>query len=408
MRRSTKVSGARAVVLCASFTALISACGPSGSAGDAGGDADAAVPATLPDGFFAAAAPAAFTMTGPNDPRTVQISASGEALAETGFDYSATPPEGEPSFVDGWELRFDKFLVVLGNATVSAPGPDPSRRDVVGPTLAEAAGPWLVDLHRRGSIAGEGEGETAWPLALIRAPSSGGMFDPTMRYAFSYRTVRANGAMVNINVTEADRVDVEQMVSRGWTHLVSGTARYRGRMATATVDPTFVNYPSEVRFRFGFAAPSSYVNCHNPRLGEEDTPANRGVQPSATGAVRAQLTLHADHMFWDQADVEGTPLRFDALAARAQGFGMGAMGTVSLDELMGVNLTMLQDRSGNPVLDRSNMTAGQSGMGPLTYRRNSAMNVNDLRDFIAYNARQQGHLNSDGLCFVQPTGPLAY
>ena len=38
---------------------------------------------------------------------------------------------------------------------------------------------------------------------------------------------------------------------------------------------------------------------------------------------------------------------------------------------------------------------------------NSRLGV-PLRDFVAYNARAQGHLNSDGLCFVQPNGPLAY
>lgn len=386
------------------------ACGSGGGAldaGDAGADTGGGG-GNLPAGFFSTPLTPPFTMTGPNDPRSVQVVASGEALAETGFDYTATPPEGEVGFVDGWEVRFDKYLVVVGNVTLSTPGPDPAQRQTVGPTVAEAAGPWLVDLHRAGAVSGAGEGEHASPLALLRMPTAGGQFDTAARYAFSFRTVPASGSMSNVNVTEADRADVEQMLARGWTHFFSGTARYRGRAASATVDPTFVSYPTEVRFRFGFGAPAQYINCHNPQLGEEDTPANRGIQASMTGPVRAQLTMHTDHFFWDQADVEGTPLRFDALAARSQGFGMGAMAAVSMDDLMGVSLTAPLDRANMPVIDRSNMTMGQSGVGPLAYRRNSAMNVNDLRDFVAYNARQQGHLNSDGLCFVQPSGPLAF
>ena len=48
-------------------------------------------------------------------------------------------------------------------------------------------------------------------------------------------------------------------------------------------------------------------------------------------------------------------------------------------------------------------------MTPPSYAVHSAgSTIHDFRDFVVYNARGQGHLNSDGLCFVQPNGPLVY
>jgi hypothetical protein len=34
--------------------------------------------------------------------------------------------------------------------------------------------------------------------------------------------------------------------------------------------------------------------------------------------------------------------------------------------------------------------------------------ITDLRSFVAYDNRAQGHLNSDGLCLVQPTTALSF
>ena len=58
-------------------------------------------------------------------------------------------------------------------------------------------------------------------------------------------------------------------------------------------------------------------------------------------------------------------------------------------------------------MDRGAQTAGYSGTGRLAYQTNGAA-VGDLREFVVYNARAGGHLNSDGLCFVQPTGPVGF
>ena len=167
-----------------------------------------------------------------------------------------------------------------------------------------------------------------------------------------------------------------------------------------------------VRFGFGFAAPASYLNCHNPELGDADTAANRGVQPSAAGHVRAQITMHTDHFFWDEADVEGTPLHFDPIAARAHPAGVDAgaasPAVVTLADLAGDLPASLTDSVGRGVRDRGGQTQGVvDDSPPPSYAvRGAGAMVHDLRDFVRYNARGGGHLNSDGLCAVQANGPL--
>jgi hypothetical protein len=365
----------------------------------------------LPEGFFPAPGPA--FPASDDSPLSVQVSVSGEALGETGYDYTASPTADQAVFVDGWEVRFDKYLVVLDHVRLSQPGNDPSMRGAVGATVVQQDGPWIVDVHKHGTLAGAGgPPETAVPLFEFRMPASGGAFDSTVRYAFSFDTVAASAAMHNVNLTSDEGDAVAQMIAHGWDKYFSGTATYRGRTPSASVDPSFQNYPTTVRFAFGFSDPASYLNCHNPELGDTDTAATRGIQPSATGHARAQITMHTDHFFWDEADVEGTPLHFDPIAARAQGFGgdAGASLSVTLDQLAGDRPASLTDALGMPVQDRGSMTAGtMDNAPPPAYAVHWAGGtIHDLRDFVVYNARGQGHLNSDGLCFVQPNGPLAY
>lgn len=378
---------------------------PRRSAAGAEAPRDAQAPDELPSDFFTAKRPA-FSRSD-DEAETIQVSASGEALAQIGYDYSATPGD-EPVFVDGWELRFDRYLVVIERVRVSELGADPDMRSLLGKSVVEQRGPWVVDLHKNGPIVGAGGApETAVPLAVLRA-----RFDTTRTYAFSYETGPATYAVQNTNLVEADREALQEMIDHGWVKYISGRARYRGRDPNDSLDPTFQVYPEQVHFAFGFADPARYLNCHNPEIGEQDEPVNRGVRPNATGAVRAQLTFHSDHFFWDQADVEGTPLRFDALAARAQGFGddPGSSHELRMEDLQGVPPSALVNRRGDPVRDRAGQTEGyQAGPGaPPVYATNGAAEIEDLRSFVAYNNRGQGHLNSDGLCLVEPNGELGF
>ena len=100
-----------------------------------------------------------------------------------------------------------------------------------------------------------------------------------------------------------------------------------------------------VEFALGFATPSQYLNCQNqdnegqPFDGEE---YQRGVSiPSNTDAV-AQITMHLEHPFFTDV-VHDSALHFDAFAARAKG------GTLTLDDLVGVDPTAVTDTTSTPL-----------------------------------------------------------
>ncbi len=127
----------------------------------------------------------------------VQVTASGESLALGGY---AFPPAmmGDPDFVDGWELRFTKFIAVFDNVTLSEnPDAQPTDESQTGKLVARVNGPWAIDLHQGGPLAGKaGQGEQAFPIAVLQNQNlnHGAAFDPTARYAFGFDTVPATAA----------------------------------------------------------------------------------------------------------------------------------------------------------------------------------------------------------------------
>jgi hypothetical protein len=385
------------VPLCA---ALLVGCGDPVESPAADAGVDAVVPsgdASLPPSF-ATPAPAAFTAA-TRDPRTIQVSLSSEDLGQLGFDYTPTPADGAIVFVDGWELRFARILVTVANIRLNRPGASPSDPASVGAAVAAVPGLFAVDAQKPGPLTGAGGApETAIPLAVIR-----GALDPTVRYAFSYDAVAANPAATNVNLDPAGVALYEQMLRRGWSHYVEGSATYRG--VTTGLAPAFADYPSAVTFRLGWTAAAQYLNCNNPENGGDDVP---GVQPSATTAVRAQLTFHMDHLFWGSLGVEDPPPHFDQYAARAR--LVAGASVVTLDDLAGVAPTNLVDRMMRPVPDRGGQTAGYAprDAAALSFDLGGNGALRDLRDFVTFSARGNGHLNADGLCFVRPSGAISY
>lgn len=388
---------------------LLSGCsdapGPSdASVTDAG--ADVVIPsgdaAVLPPSFATPAAPA-FTAT-TRDPRTIQVSVSSEDLGQQGFDYTSMPAAGAIVFVDGWELRFSRILVTLGNIRINLPGASTSDQSSVGAAVASVPGSFAVDVQKPGPLTGAGGApETAIPLAVIRAPSAGGSLDTTVRYAFSYDGVAATPGATNVNLDAAGVALYEQMIRRGWSQYIEGTATYRG---TATgLAPAFADYPTSVTFRLGWSAPAQYINCNNPENGGDEMP---GVQPSASTAARAQVTFHMDHLFWGALGVENPPLHFDQYASRAR--TTAGVSEVTLDDLQGVVPTNLLDRMMRPVPDRGAQTMGYTprSASALSFDLGGTSGIRDLRDFVTFSARSYGHLNADGLCFVRPSGAITF
>jgi hypothetical protein len=340
-----------------------------------------------------------------NTARTIQVTVSSEQLGQEGFAYTPMPGMGEIVFVDGWEVRFDQILGTIGDIRLNMPGSNPSDMSVVGAEVLREPRAFAIDVKKMGSFVGAGGApETSIPLFSMQQTRAGAPLDPTVRYAFSFASVRARGDATNVNLSREQFADYNEMIAKGWTFLLVGNATYRGRAPMPGTPEA--DYPTTIRFRYGFGAPAEYLNCQNPDNGADGAP---GVAPRTTGAVRAQITFHIDHLFWLRLNVEDPPPRFDHFAARARPAAMGAAALSTLDDLMGVSPNNIVDRMMRPVPDRGGQTMGYTAPGPrLIAESNGATSGDDLRSFIAFSSRAMMHLNADGLCFTRPTGPFVF
>jgi hypothetical protein len=353
-------------------------------------------------------------------PGTVLFTASGEVLALGGY---AFPPAttGAAAFVDGWEVQFTKFFAVFDKVTLSTnPDTSPTDQSQTGAVVAEIDGPWAIDLHKGGSLPGKGgTGEQAYPIQAIcnQNKNGGAAFDPTARYAFGFSSVPATSAAQLIQI-DANDPDWLAMVANQWNVLYVGTATWKGTAGGNTCTNTGSNYtfnlPSPVNFKFGFATPTTYFNCQNPdndpAMGLNGEDHQRGVTVRANAQTVAQVTFHTDHPFWESF-THDTPAHFDQLAALATKDANGNY-NVTLDMTKGVNYTAFKDQNGQPMPwhacapgyapPNSNP---QMGFDSLSIPYNPAGTpdkvMRDYWDYMRYDQSTQGHLNSDGLCFVQ-------
>ena len=351
---------------------------------------------------------------------TVQFTASGEVLALGGY---AFPPAmaGDPDFVDGWEVHFTKYIAVFDKVTLSEnPDTSPTDQSQTGKVVAEIDGPWAIDLHKGGPLMGKGgSDEQAFPIDMItnQNKNGGAGFDPTMRYAFGFDSVPATASAKLLQI-DANDPDYALMVQNGWNVLYVGTATWKGNAPGVTCTSTNASYdfsalPTTVNFRLGFATPTTYTNCQNPdndpamALGDEEH--ERGVQVKANDTTIAQVTFHTDHPFWESF-THDTPAHFDQLAALAQKQSDGTY-LVTLDNTKGVDYTAFKDPQGNPLpwraCDADYMppnTNAQMGFDSLSIPHNPtgdpASVMRDYFDYMRYDQSTQGHLNSDGLCYV--------
>jgi hypothetical protein len=344
----------------------------------------------------------------------VLITASGEALALTGFPY---PPAGPDDllFYDGWDVKFDRLLVTIDKVTFSA-NPDKNSGDqsqTDGVVATAPAGPWAVDLHRDGpqNIPGKSPGERAVPLAALTTTDYPFLTNGT-RYAFGFDVAVATPTAKNVNLDAAALADYGEMVQNGCTALYVGTATFKG---DATCNAGHTHWPTTVKFRLCFKTPTTYVNCQNPdNMGTPfpNEEAQRGIAFDSNAAVVAQITFHTEHPFWDSV-LHGSPSHFDQYAARAVGQDAG-IPTVTLENTKGVDYTAYRDGLDTPI-DWRYCTEPATDVhpkftGPMAFDRQSVppatnddprTGLRDYYDFAQYNESTEGHLNADGLCFVK-------
>lgn len=212
--------------------------------------------------------------------------------------------------VDGWEIDFDRFLIAISEVEADELPLD---------------GAFVVDLAR----ASDGQGHE---LGTVTVPA-----EDTPSIAFRVAPV---AAATPVAATDAD---VAALVDAGASLLVEGQAT-RG-------DQT-------VRFSWPFTTDTRYVDC-------ESTAVLVGG-----GSVTSELTIHADHLFYDDLDSEEPNVAFDLVAAA----DTDADGEVTPAELRALDITT--------------QTRYQVGSRDIT----------ELWSFIAAQTTTVGHIDGEGHC----------
>lgn len=220
-------------------------------------------------------------------------------------------------FSDGWSVTFDRFLVAIDGVAVS--------RGDGAPDLEDAA-QRVFDLTRPGP----------YPFLTREVPA--GRYDDT-----SY-TLRP--AVSGVEAGNAASDDVDLMLDGAFSVYVEGTA---------------VNGDVTKTFSWGFDQPTTYVHCHSEAELENGT------------AATVQITIHADHLFYDDLFSEEPAVTFDVLAEA----DTDDDGEVTPEELAAYDLTALPNY----------------GTG--------STEIDNLWDFIAHLTGTLGHIDGEGHCEVE-------
>lgn len=233
-------------------------------------------------------------------------------------------------FEDGWEIKFSKFLIHIGHVTVA---------DADGNTGAKMEGTLLFDHKLSGEkpvFAAEDLEARRWESVSFQVP------------------VADASAELSEGLTEADR---DLIVNAGASVYVVGSA------TKGDVTKTFT---------WAFPVSTEYTECKGDLDGKE-TP---GALVTNGGVDEIQLTIHGDHLFYDDLQSADAKLRFDPIAAADDGDG-----DITLEELSAVQLVDIE-------------------VG--TYGTGSVDGVNDLAQFITALSQTVGHFRGEGECFAKP------
>lgn len=257
------------------------------------------------------------------DQGTVTFSTWGEEYIETGIPAS--------EFADGWSVQYSKFLVTLGAVRVA------DDRDAVGAEM---------EASRLFNHVSPGVKEVvSFPDLEAKAWTR-----------VSYQLV-ASGAGTELGEGATD-ADLALMKQGGYTVYAEGEASRGSEKKT---------------FKWGFALPTAYTECKGDKDGKETF----GVLVTSGGTDQVELTIHGDHLFYDDLQAANARLRFTALAAA----DADADGEVTLEELALVKLVSIDPANG-------------------AYGTGAAGDVNDLGAFVKDLSRTVGHYRGEGECFA--------
>lgn len=237
--------------------------------------------------------------TGSGGEGALEFTTWGEEFIE---DQIPPDPGDRSGFVDGWTVRYDKFLVNFQNIVVADARGD-SAADMAGSMLFDNKLPGVKSIVRFDALPAKAWDRVSYEIAPV-----------------TDATVLSDG------VAEADKA---MMLLAGYSLYVSATATKADIVK---------------RFRWGFAIGTRYNECQS----EQDGVEQAGVVVTNNGELPVQLTTHGDHLYYDRLQASPDPavatsLRFDALAAA----DADADGDITLAELEATPLDVrLYDPSG--------------------------------------------------------------
>ena len=271
---------------------------------------------------LAAAFSAAMVGCGDDGDGTLTVTTFGEDFIEVAIP-TAVGPDGE-GFVDDTVVTYSKFLVNFTDLRVA------DRNGDVGATLGPV-GVWDLTASGPHQMTELTIGAQTWEDVGI--------------------TIQPNASAVAGNASAAD---VQDLVSNGASVRTVGMAVHEG---------------TTYSFDWYFTTATQYREC-------VDGDGVAGVVVPDGGQVSMEITVHGDHLFFDDLQAEGSALRFEAFAA-ADG---DEDGVLTLAELETVDLTELP--------------TGQYGTG-------GDSSIVNLRQYVEAQTNSLIHFNGEGDCDQQ-------
>lgn len=259
--------------------------------------------------------------------------------AEDTITMGLSPGAGDEDVVDGWSVRFDRYIVVVGGIEIAGGGPMPFRGDA---TIAVD----LTALDVGGLALARFDGMAAglWPEVRFTTPTP------------SAATMRGPGVLQG---------DLDRMIAEGCTYLVLGEIARESR---------------RVRFEFCVPAPTAYGPC------ESDT-GIEGVTVTAGTTSTVNLTIHGDHLFFNgfPAGAEGTVARRAQWLADADRDGDGMVTRAELEAIGASELgTLFPSDPGD------GFPGYVLGGAPIP--------IDDAFDYVIAQFMTQGHFQGEGEC----------
>ncbi len=260
--------------------------------------------------------------------------------AESTITDGIDPGSDEESVVDGWTVRYSKYVVAIGDVRLARSNDD---------LTAEAPRMWVVDLTR--TPAGGIELARFEDLVAAR-------WD---RFGYALRAPDETAMRA-----EVDDADFAALRDNGWTYLVEGTLE----RADGQSCPEGECRPATLlTFRFGAHVESAFGPCQ----AEDGLP---GVSITEGGAA-VSITLHGDHVFFDRF-----PSGAEVIHRRAQWLADS-------------------DLDGDDVITRDELAAVDAAEAfPIDthHLAGAPIPIATAWDFVRAQLATQGHFQGEGEC----------